>query len=603
MSKFRGSRRLALCIVLVLALFWASAQTALASSYGRGSFGTCQYQKDCPPTSSTRATLPSGLEISVNLVDGQTIPRGGYLIVVTPLNGQGASFKQADFYINGQLAKSVAPDQTGTAEWLWDPSVYPGETVKIVVTGIDGSTVTKQFRVKLAAGEAPQSQKPATGISAIINSMSSSISKLPKPIAYSFPYILFVLLGINILLLLVQARRELKEYRTLQALLNRGRAVADSKRTLIELVSHYLRTPLTVLSGGIDMLKQNNSTAPDISRLEAVSQRLYAKIEQILSQTQSLGGSVSSGQSAVLLNPASPWRNPGLFVPLILIALVIIPFNYLAAHADTLSISQVNLTIQGIIFAGLVVISYQVFRNRQLRRRDRQALQQLSRDTASANQVRDTLIASATQDLSTEIKSLDELIPKVSGTPAGKYIQDGQNRFHDLLGKFTVARSLQGSHSTAPMQAVQLNSILDIAFQGLESQAAKRGITIKSPASMAINVQNPELVAFVLSSLLDNAIAYSPNNSSVEITVSPTPQTTVITVTDHGQGLTPEKLQTLFQPFSKAEGAESFTHQGMGFNLYLSKVIMTYLGGSISLESQPGKGTAAALHLSNHQQN
>jgi two-component system sensor histidine kinase EvgS len=53
----------------------------------------------------------------------------------------------------------------------------------------------------------------------------------------------------------------------------------------------------------------------------------------------------------------------------------------------------------------------------------------------------------------------------------------------------------------------------------------------------------------------------------------------------------------LFQPFSKAEGAEVFTHEGMGFSLYLDKLIMLYLGGDIQIQSEQGRGTQVTISL------
>ncbi len=619
MAKSKGFWHSLVCFVSGLTLLFFLVQTVNAAPYGTGSFSACKYQEGCPPASSTQTTLPSGLKISVNLVNGQTIPKKGYTIIVTPLNGQGASFKQVDFYINGKLAQTVLPDTTGTASWFWDPSVYEGTNIKIVVTGTDGSTATEEFQVKIAAGDAGAamtsqtagtSAKQTTGISALFSNVAkgverisdsaeSIIRKIPKPIAYSFPYILFVLLGLNILLLLVQTRRELKEYRKFRALLGRGQAVANSKKTLVELVSHYFRTPLTILNGGIDMLHREAGTSQYVAGIQTTVQRMQTKIERLLWQAQTLGKMQTATSQGYTLNAAAPWRNPGLFLPLALIAVVVVLFNYLAANAGTLNISQINLTIQTIVFTALAVITYQVFRNRQLGRRDQQVLDQLTHEEASENETRDRLIAGAVDELSADIKSIDGLAAQVASTQAGRYISDGQARFHDLLTKFTVAQSLRGGHSTAEPQTVRINNMLGIAMQNLQAAAAKRSVTIKLSSEVTFPVQNPELVAFVLRSVLDNAVAYSPDGGSVEVSANTAANGTEITITDHGAGLPPEKLQLLFQPFSRAEDTEHFTHQGMGFNLYLDKLIMAYLGGSIELSSRAGNGTTVTLRLPN----
>jgi signal transduction histidine kinase len=335
--------------------------------------------------------------------------------------------------------------------------------------------------------------------------------------------------------------------------------------------------------------------------MKAVVTQLHNKIEQLIMQAEALGAPAEQGAGAVA-GSTSPWRNPGMFLPLVLIAAIVVPFNYLAANVNTLNITQINLLIQAVIFVALTVITYQVFRNLKLRRRDQQALQQLTKEETIANEARDTLIAGSVNGLTTDVNRLDSIAGQFYATPAGKYINDGQMRFHDLLMKFAVASSLKGGHSTAEIQTVQLSNLFNMAMRTLHDKVSSRNITLNVPDDTSLPVQNPKLVAFVLRSLLDNAIDYSPDQGSVDLTMSPAPQGYTITITDHGVGFSPEKLQQLFQPFSKADSAEQFTHQGLGFNLYLDKLIMTYIGGDISLDSQPGKGTTATIHLPNHQQ-
>lgn len=603
------------CCIFLLSLFVAVAQTASASPYGTGSFGACKYQQNCPP-SSTQTTLPDGLKVSVNLVEGQTIPKKGYKIIVTPLNGQGTSFKKVDFFINDKSAQSVLPDDTGTASWFWDPSVYKGTNVKIIVTGTDGSSATKEFNVRIetadtsdidTAASVSQAKKPV-GISGLFHNVAKSlgrasdvaedvIRKIPKPVAYSFPYILFILLAINILLLLIQTQRELKEYRKLRAMVSRKQVVADSKKTLMELTSHYLRTPLTIISGGIDMLSRDSSTAPYAVRLQTASRNLQAKVEQLVASTQSLKAAQASNNPAAAIALDSPWRNPGLFLPLIGIAATVAIFNYLASNAGALDLSQTNLAIQSIVFVLLVIFMYQVFRNRQLRHRDKKVLDQLYHDEELSNQARDTLIAGAVDGLNSDITTIDLLSAQLPPSQSSAYIKDGQARFHDLLNKFTVARGLRGGRSNSSPEPIQFHNLLAAAMQSLQPEADKRSIIINKPADISFGLQEPELLAFVLHSVVDNAIAYSPDNSQIEISAGILENDITIRVTDHGSGLSPEKIQMLFQPFFKAEGAEHFTHQGMGFNLYLDKLIMSYLGGSIDLQSKPGAGTTVSLYL------
>ena len=78
------------------AKFWALAVTPVLlftlflpinvyadATYGDGTYGDCAYGEAC----STTVTLPSGVEVAINLTDGQVIPPTGYTVTVTPLDG------------------------------------------------------------------------------------------------------------------------------------------------------------------------------------------------------------------------------------------------------------------------------------------------------------------------------------------------------------------------------------------------------------------------------------------------------------------------------------------------------------------------------------
>jgi signal transduction histidine kinase len=61
--------------------------------------------------------------------------------------------------------------------------------------------------------------------------------------------------------------------------------------------------------------------------------------------------------------------------------------------------------------------------------------------------------------------------------------------------------------------------------------------------------------------------------------------------------MTPEQLARLFQPFSQAETTTSRKYGGTGLGLVLSRRFCQMMGGDITVESEPGKGTAFTIRL------
>jgi hypothetical protein len=121
-----------------------------AGGSGASSGGSSGPASSSPGKDATVVTTPSGLEVAINLADGQAIPSTGYYITITPLNGQGKTFDKAEIYLDGKLVYTGTPDGTGTLKWLWDTANNPATKVKIIVFGPgDGQTV-HEFNVTVS---------------------------------------------------------------------------------------------------------------------------------------------------------------------------------------------------------------------------------------------------------------------------------------------------------------------------------------------------------------------------------------------------------------------------------------------------------------------
>lgn len=100
----------------------------------------------------------------------------------------------------------------------------------------------------------------------------------------------------------------------------------------------------------------------------------------------------------------------------------------------------------------------------------------------------------------------------------------------------------------------------------------------------------------VLSNLLSNAIKYSPGAGKVSVKVDTEGNLVRISVTDYGIGIPQDKQPYVFDRFYRVEDTPSYI-QGLGIGLYISKEIITRHGGSITVESEEGKGTTFSFTL------
>ncbi|MDD8027890.1 MAG: ATP-binding protein, partial [Acidobacteriota bacterium] len=100
----------------------------------------------------------------------------------------------------------------------------------------------------------------------------------------------------------------------------------------------------------------------------------------------------------------------------------------------------------------------------------------------------------------------------------------------------------------------------------------------------------------VLMNLLGNAVKFS-ERGAIRLDVEAGPDRLTVSVADRGIGIRPEDLKKLFNPFGQIDMSSTKRYDGTGLGLYLSKKILTMLGGSISARSDYGQGSVFSFSL------
>jgi len=108
-------------------------------------------------------------------------------------------------------------------------------------------------------------------------------------------------------------------------------------------------------------------------------------------------------------------------------------------------------------------------------------------------------------------------------------------------------------------------------------------------------VADPELLKTCFLNLMINAVDAMPEGGVLGLSVrrgaAEAGETLVVTVRDSGHGMSPEDIQSAFQPYFSTKDT------GFGLGLALTRKIVTDHGGTIGLESAPGAGTTARITL------
>jgi PAS domain S-box-containing protein len=170
----------------------------------------------------------------------------------------------------------------------------------------------------------------------------------------------------------------------------------------------------------------------------------------------------------------------------------------------------------------------------------------------------------------------------------------------ELINEILDLAAIESGKLSMSLEPVLLNELLLECQAMIEPLAQKRGIRLSFPDSDAIHCVNADRTRIkqVLINLLSNAIKYNNPGGSVVVACSAksTAGRVRLTVTDSGEGLPPEKLAQLFQPFNRL-GQEVGPEEGTGIGLVVSKRLVELMDGIIGVESTVGKGSIFWVEL------
>jgi heavy metal sensor kinase len=172
----------------------------------------------------------------------------------------------------------------------------------------------------------------------------------------------------------------------------------------------------------------------------------------------------------------------------------------------------------------------------------------------------------------------------------------------DRLGRLTdqllsLAREDAGV-SRQTRERLDLAALAAGTVETMRPLAEAEGVRLHVGGSASVWVEGDEArLRQVFFNLLDNAIKYTPKGGEVDVCVESVDGRAVATVHDTGEGIAAEHLPRVFDRFYRVDKARSRERGGTGLGLSIVRSVVAAHGGSIELDSAPGRGTTARVHL------
>jgi len=171
-------------------------------------------------------------------------------------------------------------------------------------------------------------------------------------------------------------------------------------------------------------------------------------------------------------------------------------------------------------------------------------------------------------------------------------------RLSRLINDMLELSRLQAGNVAMPMTEIDLDSLLHDLADRISLQAEDADLIFELPASLAgcpLVRGNPDRIEQVLIILVDNALKYTPAGGRISISVDWNDSQVRISVSDTGIGIAPDDIEHVFERFYKADKAHQ--QPGTGLGLAIAREILSQMGQTISVKSEPGQGATFTFTL------
>jgi signal transduction histidine kinase/ActR/RegA family two-component response regulator len=221
-----------------------------------------------------------------------------------------------------------------------------------------------------------------------------------------------------------------------------------------------------------------------------------------------------------------------------------------------------------------------------------------------ANRLKDQFLAVVSHELRTPLNAIlgwaemlrSGILDESRRERAAQVIHDSAKRQAQLIDDLLdVARIVSGK-LRLERTLVDSEEVIREALQVVQPAADTKHIQVSFEADPQIGFISGDKARLqqIVWNLLSNAIKFTPEGGAVRVHVRQVDQTVELTVSDTGQGIAPDFLETVFEPFRQADGSTTRRHAGLGLGLAIVRHLVDAHGGTVTAQSR-GEGQGATF--------
>jgi two-component system sensor histidine kinase KdpD len=222
-----------------------------------------------------------------------------------------------------------------------------------------------------------------------------------------------------------------------------------------------------------------------------------------------------------------------------------------------------------------------------------------------SERLRSILLDSVTHDFRTPLTAIkasaqsllgDVHLDDASRTELLTIINEESDRLDRLVGEAAKMAQLDAHAVELNLEPHHIREAIDAALDTNQNTLARHEVRVNASDSLPRVSMDLRQTEEIISQLLDNAGKYSPHGTPITITAEVQGNTLVTSVADQGPGIDSIDQSMVFDKFYRGRGLRQSV-QGTGMGLAIAKAIVEAHGGTISLTTQPGRGSVFSFTL------
>lgn len=202
------------------------------------------------------------------------------------------------------------------------------------------------------------------------------------------------------------------------------------------------------------------------------------------------------------------------------------------------------------------------------------------------------------------ISALEQLIV-VDGNPLSDDQKDYLDKIHQvvadglgLIRNLVDFRNLQYRRLEIVPEEIDLSALVHMAVKRHVTLAGKKGITFSTEIADGVRIHSDNvLVTRVVDNILSNAIKFSPLTKTIEVRLREGGDEARIEIKDEAPGFTGSDISKMYRKFQKLSAKPTAGESTTGLGLYISKAMLSKIGGKIQCVSTEGKGSTFIVSL------